>query len=355
MAGADLILRFMTIAQLALFAIVLLRSYGTAPAAITGAAFGLGIAAYLLCPYVLNHWELGFFELPIFFACFANPVLFLLFILALFDDGFRWRLWHFLLLAGFEVVDFVIYFGVFNQLAGAEIIHSIASLILLVTVLVVLVSGFHQDMVEVRRRMRTIIALIIGGYMALVVAVEIILRDSAAPPVIELLHVIAIFTIVTGLNMALLQMRPGFIVLPVTPSPKIVKTQSSARNNALDEQVLGKLRKALEGDHIYTREGLSIGDMARHLGVQEYRLRRLINTRLGYRNFNQFLNHYRIKETAMRLRNPADAHLPIVSIALEAGYGSLGPFNRAFREQMKMTPGQYRASPVTGGNAENSG
>jgi AraC-like DNA-binding protein len=35
--------------------------------------------------------------------------------------------------------------------------------------------------------------------------------------------------------------------------------------------------------------------------------------------------------------------LPILSIALECGYGSIGPFNRAFRQRFGMTPTQHRA------------
>ena len=31
------------------------------------------------------------------------------------------------------------------------------------------------------------------------------------------------------------------------------------------------------------------------------------------------------------------------TIALDAGFGSLGPFNRAFREAEGMTPSEYRA------------
>jgi AraC-like DNA-binding protein len=33
----------------------------------------------------------------------------------------------------------------------------------------------------------------------------------------------------------------------------------------------------------------------------------------------------------------------IITIALDAGFGSLGPFNRAFREAEGMTPSAYRA------------
>ncbi len=72
----------------------------------------------------------------------------------------------------------------------------------------------------------------------------------------------------------------------------------------------------------------------------EAALRDLINQELGYRNFNDFLHHHRLQEAAARL---ATEDLPILSIALECGYGSIGPFNRAFRQRFGMTPTEYRA------------
>ena len=34
--------------------------------------------------------------------------------------------------------------------------------------------------------------------------------------------------------------------------------------------------------------------------------------------------------------------MPIVTIALDAGFQSLGPFNRAFKAQTGMTPSEFR-------------
>ena len=81
-------------------------------------------------------------------------------------------------------------------------------------------------------------------------------------------------------------------------------------------------------------------DAAFNLLMGEAALRALINQQLGYRNFNDFLHHHRLQEAAARL---ASEDLPILSIALDCGYGSIGPFNRAFRQRFGMTPTEYRA------------
>jgi AraC-like DNA-binding protein len=83
--------------------------------------------------------------------------------------------------------------------------------------------------------------------------------------------------------------------------------------------------------------------LAARLGEQEYRLRRVINRAMGHRNFAQFLNSYRLAEVKQALADPAQREVPILTIALDAGFGSLGPFNRAFREAEGMTPSEYRS------------
>ncbi len=86
---------------------------------------------------------------------------------------------------------------------------------------------------------------------------------------------------------------------------------------------------------------LSIGKLAEQIQLPAHQLRRLINQELGFNNFSQYLNSYRIPWVCEQLRRP-DNTLPVLSIALEAGYGSIAPFNRAFKSQMGVTPKQYR-------------
>ena len=94
----------------------------------------------------------------------------------------------------------------------------------------------------------------------------------------------------------------------------------------------------------YRQEGLTIALLARKLELPEYRLRRMINHQLGYRNFNAFLNDLRIEEACQILADPAHERLPILNLALDLGYGSPGPFNRAFRAKTGQTPTEYRRS-----------
>ena len=64
------------------------------------------------------------------------------------------------------------------------------------------------------------------------------------------------------------------------------------------------------------------------------------------------MNGHRIEAAKRRLADPAEARTTVAAIAFELGYGSLGPFNRAFRAATGATPTEWRrqalgaASPI---------
>ena len=76
--------------------------------------------------------------------------------------------------------------------------------------------------------------------------------------------------------------------------------------------------------------------------MPEHRLRRLINQALGHRNFSAFLNGYRLDDARARLADPAQAEVAVLTIAMDAGFQSIGPFNRAFKAATGRTPSEFR-------------
>jgi AraC-like DNA-binding protein len=78
------------------------------------------------------------------------------------------------------------------------------------------------------------------------------------------------------------------------------------------------------------------------VNIPEHRLRRLINQTMGHRNFSSFLTEFRLKEVKRLLADPGQAHLPILTLAMDAGFASLAPFNRSFRAAEGMPPSAWR-------------
>jgi AraC-like DNA-binding protein len=122
------------------------------------------------------------------------------------------------------------------------------------------------------------------------------------------------------------------------PSPSIVAQDTGAA----DQRLVDALMRLMADERIYRHDNITIGTLATKLAVPEYKLRRLINQRLGYRNFNVFLNNHRIEEAKAALADPSQAEVPVITIAMDAGFQSLGPFNRAFKATTGVTPTEYR-------------
>ena len=121
-----------------------------------------------------------------------------------------------------------------------------------------------------------------------------------------------------------------------TPPARRAPTTEDTR---LAERVLGLLRD----EAIDAEPDLRIGDLAARLGQPEYKVSQCISAALGYANFNRLINHHRI-ERAKRLLADPDQDQSILEVAFECGFGSVGPFNRAFKDQVGITPRAFRAA-----------
>lgn len=347
MANAELILRVSGAGILAFFAILWWRDCRDRPAGPLGTLFCFGVASYLICPPMARTWEFGVFELPIFFGCFGAAVFLWLFSQALFDDGFRLSPWHggvLLLAEGLGAGRWLARHMAPDldaefDLAGILLLaHQLLSLILIISALVLAYLGRAGDLVEGRRRFRLLLVGVSGIYAAIIVATEIYLRTGRAAAELELLNVALIDLVSFAFLIAATQLRPSL----VPARAPTAAAEPAAPATEVEDPLLDALQSLMDEDKAYLQEGLTVKGLADRLSTQEYRLRRMINGRLGYRNFSEFLNSYRLAEARQRLADPDCARLPILTIAMDCGYASLGPFNRAFKQAAGMTPSEFR-------------
>jgi len=190
---------------------------------------------------------------------------------------------------------------------------------------------WNAEMLELRRKIRLVLAL---GVLTL--CVLIILKttlDAIAgqfTPYYQFGAAAGIFGLSLVANLAFLELTPRlFTPAPRPQAPMLPENQKLAH----------QLTTLMEVEQIFCTPGLTIGALAKQLDTPEYKLRKFINQELGFDNFNTFLNTSRIQLAAERLRNTTD---PILNIALEVGFNSLPPFNRAFRKILGCSPSGHR-------------
>jgi AraC-like DNA-binding protein len=202
------------------------------------------------------------------------------------------------------------------------------------------VREWRSDLDERRRVLRAVFVVVGGGLYFGINASELYLLDASYASRAHVDNVITLVMAVGYVSVALAVLRFDHGVLE-----RLVEGASPLPNPQIDISVdrdFAALTRALKEEKVYLTPGLSIGRLAKRLAIPEYRLRALINKHLGYRNFNALLHDYRLRDACEQLADPAKAHVPILTIALDVGYQSIGPFNQAFRVAMACTPSAYR-------------
>jgi AraC-like DNA-binding protein len=199
-------------------------------------------------------------------------------------------------------------------------------------------AGTSSDLLISRLRLRYVILLGTGIYALLVIAEATVKLGSPADARLSSANDVGLFLLVGTLSMMILRVEPDLV--------RAAKRPAAADPPTVLEK---RLERLIEEEQIYRTEGLTIGALAERLGEQEYKVRQLINARLGFRNFGAFLNHYRVREARSVLADPGQKQLGVAEVAFRLGYSSLGPFNRAFKEIVGQTPTEFRKTALEHG------
>jgi AraC-like DNA-binding protein len=278
--------------------------------------------------------------LPLRFLSNISPALFQLWARAAFDDAFEpsWIAW--LPTAAMSVLTS--WAMAAHQWLPWRFVECAALLLVGAGLWHVLV-GRQTDLVEGRRRFRLVLAIGVGILIAgLTIHAAIVSPAIRVQSSLVTAGIVLGFALVSAALQLELRAGPDLALAPVGDASPGPATQTPVVIDPEERRLLERLRLLMENERIYREEGLGIAGLAGRLALPEYRLRRLINQRLGHRNFSSFVNGYRLAEAMEALSDPAQAQVPILTIALDAGFQSIGPFNRAFRARTGMTPSDFR-------------
>lgn len=107
------------------------------------------------------------------------------------------------------------------------------------------------------------------------------------------------------------------------------------------ERLFSKAIDLVATQRQYTNPELTLKSLSASLNVSTQVLSMVINQKSG-KNFNAFVNQYRIEEAAKLLSSQDHQNFTISAIAFKVGFNSLSSFNSAFKKQTKHTPQAYR-------------
>jgi AraC-like DNA-binding protein len=223
------------------------------------------------------------------------------------------------------------------------------------------VDHWRDDLVEARRRLRFFVLFAGVAYTLLQLGLRLGAPQGRLSGIAALLDMAGLLVIAVGVSWRLLRLASTELFPAAAPSPPGADEKSMAAQAPLAEDVgplplpppdaaevrlAEALNKLMRFERAYRLENLTVAALAAMLSVPEYRLRRHINQRLGHRNFNAYVNGIRLEEAQVALADPSLRDLPVLTIALTAGFQSIGPFNRAFKAVTGLTPTDFRKQNI---------
>lgn len=334
------IIQIVTATVLGLACVLLVQHSKSGHHTWTGIGFTLSIFCYVIIESQVIQ-TVPVLKYTAMVGAICIPVQFWFLARAIFDDHFKFTP----LLIGWFLVQLVPHFNFFicdvvswswfvpmsNILAGG------VSLGFVVAGLYTALKTKQSDLIDSRLKFRNVFIIVTATIIGMTLIVEAIPINPHTITTLQVIQRTSILAITLYFLTSNFGIRSGFFF----------KEISKPKAQPADDPLLNaKLQKLMEEQKIYKKEGLTIGGLAELMNEQEYRLRRLINGQLGFRNFNDFLNQYRINDACEILSDPSQTRKTILEIAYDLGYQSIGPFNKAFKELKGSTPTAYRKSQI---------
>jgi len=291
---------------------------------------------------------------------------FWLMVMALFSDLDRFRPVMFVAPAAMGVCGVLNVVNLASLTPAAGLFGMALQSTLTIWSIFIVVRSWKDDLVETRRRLRGPFMVAIGLYILSLNGLEIWEMIGTVPAWYPMFNAALLASVVLGGALVFLDPREAMFgegLEPVAargaaglaPAPanatngnalKALRGEDpAAAAQALDRAAradLERLQGLMSKDQVWKEEGLTIASLALRAGMPETQLRRLINDCLGYRNFPSYVNAHRIAAAKSRLADPGEARISISTIAYDIGFASLGPFNRAFREEAGVSPSEWR-------------
>lgn len=108
-----------------------------------------------------------------------------------------------------------------------------------------------------------------------------------------------------------------------------------------DKLIMKDIDKIMSERKLFTQTDLTLDTLATQIGYNRYYISTAMN-RCSKKNFNSYINEYRIKEAIQLISDPIYAEMNIEDIAFKSGFNDRRTFYRVFKNITGLSPGTFR-------------
>ncbi|MDH7446509.1 helix-turn-helix domain-containing protein [Aquimarina sp. 2201CG14-23] len=103
-----------------------------------------------------------------------------------------------------------------------------------------------------------------------------------------------------------------------------------------------RIQEFMEKEKPFLNPDLNLTELSKMLNIPSSTISDTINSGF-HKNFNDFVNSYRVQAVQMMLQEGKQQQLSLLGIAYECGFNSKATFNRVFKKLTDTSPSQYLA------------
>lgn len=134
---------------------------------------------------------------------------------------------------------------------------------------------------------------------------------------------------------------------PAWPLPSEEAPGQDSGKSLLSEEEVAHYRKTLTDllakEQPFLDPAIGLKTLAAYLDIHPNKLSWLLNEHFG-KNFNEFINAYRLEAFKAKALDPANSHLTLLGLAFESGFNSKTVFNAFFKKMEGNTPSNWLKS-----------
>ena len=136
------------------------------------------------------------------------------------------------------------------------------------------------------------------------------------------------------------QAQPNTGLIFKAEEHKVENIQKEKFNESELEIWKVKILKLMQEEKIYLQPELNLSDIANRLKTNISVLSGVVNNAFG-KNFNDFVNEFRVKEFQERIQLPENKNITLLGIAFDCGFNSKATFNRSFKKFTGKAPKEF--------------